>query len=58
VCYRSTVRTTVWKLSSFKAVMAGIAKVVVQVIFTPISKISSNAIMVGSSLPVSFINPV
>ena len=29
VCYRSTVRTTVWKLSSFKAVMAGIAKVVV-----------------------------
>ena len=34
------------------------AKIVIQVIFTPISNISSNAIMVGSSLPVSFINPV
>ena len=43
---------------SREAVAAGIAKVVVQVIFTPISNISSNAIMVDSSLPVSFINPV
>lgn len=58
VCYRSTVRTTVWQLLSREAVAAGVAKVVVQVIFTPISNISSNAIMVGSSLPVSFINPV
>ena len=30
----------------------------IQVIFAPISNISSNAIMVGSSLPVSFIKPV
>ena len=54
--------TAVWAAAGqrfrLKAVMADIAKVVVQVIFTPISNISSNAIMVGSSLPVSFINPV
>lgn len=54
----SAVRATVWQLLSREAVAAGVAKIVIQVIFTPISKISSNAIMVGSSLPVSFINPV
>lgn len=46
------------ELLSREAVAADIAKVVIQVIFTPISNISSNAIMVGSSLPVSFIKPV
>ena len=52
------VRATIRQLLSREAVAAGVAKVVVQVIFTPISNISSNAIMVGSSLPVSFIKPV
>ena len=32
--------------------------VLIQVMLTPISNISSKAIIVGSSLPVSFINPV
>ena len=58
VCYRSAVGASIRQFLSREAVAAGIAKVVVQVIFTPISNISSNAIMVGSSLPVSFINPV
>lgn len=58
VCYCSTVGASIRQFLSREAVAAGIAKVVVQVIFTPISNISSNAIMVGSSLPVSFINPV
>ena len=58
VCYRSAVGASIRQFLSREAVTAGIAKVVVQVIFTPISNISSNAIMVGSSLPVSFIKPV
>ena len=58
VCYRSTVGASIWQFLSREAVAAGIAKVVIQVIFTPISNISSNAIMVGSSLTVLFINPV
>lgn len=58
VCYRSAVGASIRQFLSREAVAAGIAKVVVQVIFTPISNISLNAIMVGSSLPVSFINPV
>ena len=58
VCYRSAVGASIRQFLSREAVAAGIAKVVVQVIFTPIYNISSNAIMVGSSLPVSFINPV
>lgn len=58
VCYRSAVGASIRQFLSREAVAAGIAKVVVQVIFTPISNISSNAIMVGSSLPVSFIEPV
>ena len=58
VCYRSAVGASIRQFLSREAVAVGIAKVVVQVIFTPISNISSNAIMVGSSLPVSFINPV
>jgi hypothetical protein len=55
VCYRSAVGASIRQFLSREAVAAGIAKVVVQVIFTPISNISSNAIMVGSSLLVSFI---
>jgi len=54
----SIARISIWQFLSREAIAAGIAKVVIQVIFTPISNISSNAIMVGSSLPVSFINPV
>ena len=58
VCYRSAVGASIRQFLSREAVAAYVAKVVVQVIFTPISNISSNAIMVGSSLPVSFIKPV
>ena len=58
VCYRSAVGASIRQFLSREAVAACVAKVVVQVIFTPISNISSNAIMVGSSLPVSFIKPV
>ena len=42
VCYRSTVRTTVWQLLSREAVAAGVAKVVVQVIKSPSNSQSSS----------------
>ena len=50
--------SNVLKRGYFREFAATVKHVLLQVIFTPISNISSNAIMVGSSLPVSFIKPV
>ena len=52
----AAVRAAVRPIFSRKAVAADIAKIITQFIFT--SKISSNGMMVGSSLPMAFVTPV
>ena len=52
----AAVWTAVRQILGFKAVATSIAKIITQFMFT--SKISSNGMMVGSSLPMAFVTPV
>ena len=52
----TAVCAAVGQVFSGKAVAASITKIITQFMFT--SKISSNGMMVGSSLPMAFVTPV